>query len=341
MRRYKFKSVFTGRISILRPQIVHYMKTILGFLRLIRWKNLAIVLFAQLLIWYCVVLPLRDTYGLEIFLNEFHFSLFCLSTMLLAAAGYIINDYFDIRIDLRNRPEKVIIGKSIKQRWALFWHSLFNLIALLIAAYLVNKVGKWWLMLIPAGTTILLWVYSTHFKRMFLWGNLSIALLTALSLYAITYEPSLYPYFNLDVTIGIKGTTALNPFLVITVYTFFAFMLTWVREIVKDMEDFKGDAEEGCVTMPIKLGLQKTTYFTILLSIITLLPLAIAVYKLWIADWKVLSVYMLVFLVLPLIYFIYNINSKHHTAHYERMSKWLKWLMLFGIVMLPVYYFSI
>ncbi len=315
------------------------MRTIHGFLRLVRWKNLAIILVAQVLIWYCVLLPLKTGYGLDIFLDSLHFGIFCLSTTLIAAAGYIINDYFDIRIDLRNRPEKVIIGRIIKQRWAIFWHSLFNLTALLMAAYLVFRIGHWWLLLIPVGTTLLLWVYSTHLKRMFISGNVTVAVLTALSLYIITYEPSLYPYFNFSTLININGHSILNPFLVVTIYAFFAFMLTWIREIVKDMEDFKGDAEEGCVTMPIKIGLRRTTLFTIVLAALTCIPIVAAACKLWMHGWKVLAVYISVFLFLPLVYFIARINARHTTAHYEAMSKWLKWLMLAGIMTLPLYYF--
>ena len=314
------------------------MKTIQGFLRLVRWKNLTIILVAQVLIWYCVLFPLHTRYGLDIFLNAFHFGLFCLSTTLIAAAGYIINDYFDIRIDLRNRPEKVIIGKVIKQRWAIFWHSLFNLLALLMALYLIAEIGYWWLLLIPAGTTILLWVYSTHLKRMFISGNVTVAVLTALSLYIITYEPTLYDHFHFDTFVNINGYRTLNPFLIISIYALFAFMLTWIREIVKDMEDFKGDAEEGCITMPIKIGLQQTTYFTIVLAVITCVPLAVAAFKLWMHDWKILSLYIACCLFLPLVYFIIRINARHTAAHYETMSKWLKWLMLAGIMTLPLYY---
>lgn len=314
------------------------MRIINGFLRLVRWKNLTIILVAQVLIWYCVLFPLKTNYGLDIFLDAFHFGIFCVSTTLIAAAGYIINDYFDIRIDLRNRPEKVIIGKVIKQRWAIFWHSLFNMVALLMAVYLISQTGYPWLLLIPAGTTVLLWIYSTHLKRMFISGNVTVAVLTALSMYIITYEPTLYSYFHFGTLVTINGYSTLNPFLIISIYAFFAFMLTWIREIVKDMEDFKGDAEEGCITMPIKIGLQKTTVFTIILAVLTCIPVIAAVFKLWLYDWKILSLYIGCFLFLPLVYFIIKINARHTTAHYEAMSKWLKWLMLAGIMTLPLYY---
>src|SRR5690606_31742391 len=124
------------------------MNLIVAFLKLIRWKNLLIVLMTQLFVWFCVIYPLDSNNNIELFLYPFNFAILLLSTLLIAAAGYIINDYFDVKIDNINRPEKVIIGKMIKRRWAMFWHSLFNVLGIFLAVYLALQMGVWWLPLL-------------------------------------------------------------------------------------------------------------------------------------------------------------------------------------------------
>lgn len=314
------------------------MRHITAFFNLIRWKNISIVIFSKLLIWVCVILPLQDVFGLPLFLNSINFTILCTSTAMLAAAGYIINDYFDIRIDLRNRPEKVIIGKIIKLRWAMIWHSLFNIAGIALAGYLAYKIGHYGLLFIQIITTILLWLYSTHLKKQYISGNVVVALLTALSLFTIAcYEPSLYAFFQLKFFIPIGGQLTLNPFIIICIYTFFAFMLTWIREIVKDMEDFKGDAEEGCITMPIKIGLKKTTTFVYILSIATCIPILIAVYEMWVHHWYIMALYLVVGILVPLVWVCYRLAQNTTAVHYERLSKWLKLMMIIGIITLPLY----
>lgn len=325
-----------------------FMKPIAAFFDLIRWKNILIVAVAQLLIWLCVILPFENFHESDFFFLDLkNFSLLSISTILLAAAGYIINDYFDIRIDLRNRPEKVIIGKVIKQRWAMFWHSLFNALGIGIALYLAWQLDNYGLILLQLGTTILLWLYSTHLKRMYISGNIAVAMLTALSLATVVlFEPGLYPYMAQKSVISSFGFAIINPVYFIGVYIYFAFFLTWIREIVKDMEDFKGDAEEGCVTMPIKIGLHKTQQFIYVLGVFIIVPIlystiiivknALIPNNAW--TWWLLSFYIIVLILLPTIYFLISIGKSTTATHYELMSKWFKWIMVFGLFTLPIYY---
>lgn len=100
----------------------------MNWLRLIRWNNLFIILLTQALVWFCVLLPLRRWTNERLLLDTTYFSLLCLSTILIAAAGYIINDYFDIKIDAINRPEKVILENKIHRRAAIIYHSVLNII---------------------------------------------------------------------------------------------------------------------------------------------------------------------------------------------------------------------
>lgn len=316
------------------------MKSISAFFRLIRWRNLLIVFLTQWFIWCCVIVPMRAWNQVPLFLNAPHFLLLSLSTILIAAAGYIINDYFDVRIDIINRPGKVIIGRLISRRWAIALHTLFNVAGLLIALYLAWQLHNYRVISIQLTCTILLWFYSTTFKRQFVTGNVAVALLTALTILILAvFEPALYPYINLTYFIEEQGKVLVNPFGVIAVYTYFAFMLTWMREIVKDMEDFKGDAEDGCITMPIKIGLQRSSYWVILLGVLAIVPLMIAAFRLFGGAWMVLGIYIVVALVVPLVLLLFKLPGKATQQHYALMSRWLKIIMLAGIASLLLYYF--
>lgn len=309
------------------------------FFRLVRWRNLLIVFLTQWFVWQCVIRPMASWNHAVLFLSPLHFLMLSLSTVLIAAAGYIINDYFDVKIDVINRPDKVIVERTISRRGAILLHSLFNVLGFMLAFILAKRMGMYQVMLIQLSCTVLLWFYSTHFKRQFVSGNLIVALLTALSILILAvYEPSLYPHINLDFYLQAGGKGFINPFGVIVVYTFFAFMLTWMREVVKDMEDFKGDADDGCITMPIKIGLKHSTTFVLLLGILTLIPLTTAAVKLLLGSWWLLGLYVLLLLVIPLVLWMNFLPRKATSLHYGTASKWLKWIMVSGICSLLVYY---
>lgn len=299
-----------------------------------------IVFLTQWFIWCCVVVPMKAWNNVPLFLDAPHFLLLSLSTILIAAAGYIINDYFDVRIDIINRPGKVIIGRLISRRWAIAMHTLLNIIGLLIAVYLGWQLHNFRVISIQLACTILLWFYSTTFKRQFVTGNIAVALLTALTVLILAvFEPALYPYINFTYFIEEQGRVLVNPFGVIAVYTYFAFMLTWMREIVKDMEDFKGDAEDGCVTMPIRIGLQRSSWWVIFLGVLAVVPLAVAAFRLFAGAWMALGIYIVLALVLPLVLLMIRLPRKATQQHYALMSRWLKIIMLAGIASLLLYYF--
>lgn len=306
-----------------------------SWLALIRWKNLLIIICTQLLIWACVILPATKTWqGLpDALLSPFHFSLLALSTALIAAAGYIINDYFDVRIDLINKPDKMILEKAIPRRKAITMHTVFNVLGLLLAGYVARQRTAYEWLSVQVICTLLLWLYSTRFKQRFMIGNVVVALLTSLTILTlIVYEPAMHaflfkPVFEKTVT----GFLHLNPLWLLGVYAYFAFVLTWIREIVKDMEDLKGDSEEGCETMPIRWGLKKTTQFTQLLCVAALIPLCIAVVALIKTHNFILGSYTIVAIILPLLLWAFYLNKKATTEHYARCSTQVKLIMVAGI----------
>ncbi len=310
------------------------------FFQLIRWRNLAIIFITQLVIWYCVALPVKPVSSGIFALTPFSFLLLTLSTICIAAAGYIINDYFDVNIDSVNKPDKVIINRVISRRTAILWHSALNVTGILLAAILCYRIGYYYPLLLQLACTILLWLYSTRYKRRFMEGNIVVSMLTALTIIALAiYEPAIHQHAGFDFFIPVDNQVVPNPFWVIMVYAYFAFMLTWLREIVKDMEDFRGDAAQGCDTMPIRWGLHRSARFVIILGIFTLIPLIIASYKLLYSTKLYFGVYIISALVFPVIAVLFYLPRHTNTQHYGLVSRWLKIIMLLGILALLVYHF--
>jgi len=309
------------------------------WLRLIRWENLLIIFLTQLFAWWCVIVPMQQYIPTPLLLDPKYFLCVSLSTVFIAAAGYIINDYFDVKIDAINRPRKVILEKKIHHKEAIIAHTILNLSGIYLAIVVAHKVHHYEWLVLQLVCTLLLWLYSTRFKRQFMIGNVVVSLLTSLTIIVLMlYEPAMHYYIGHTYFLKSKNGLLPNPVWVLGVYVFFAFMLTWMREIVKDMEDFKGDAEQGCITMPIKWGLLRSSRFTQVLALLTLFPLVIASYKLIHAHWLPLGIYTIAALILPLCVWTWFIPTRATTQHYNIASRWLKLIMVLGIGSLIIYY---
>ncbi len=308
------------------------------WLRIIRWKNLTIILLTQVLVWWCVVLP-EDP---EV-LKPVHFSYIVLSTLLIAAAGYIINDYFDFKIDLINKPEKVVLEKIIPRKHAIIAHAILNSAALVLAGIVALKAHHPEWLLLQVACIALLWFYSTDFKRQYITGNIAISVLTALTIIIFfVYEPALHHEFSLPVLAGVSWHSGSSlPFWTLLVYAYFAFMLTWMREIVKDMEDYKGDESEGCLTLPIKRGLKYSTGFAMVLSLLVVMPLAGAAGLLYHYKYVLLPFYIALFLILPIVLWSFFLNRGFTKLHYHTSSRILKVIMLLGICSLLIYHLEL
>jgi 4-hydroxybenzoate polyprenyltransferase len=238
----------------------------LNFFKLIRLPNLLIMAFTQYMVRWFVLIPVVELKSsdldyslLSVQMTEFDFFLLVLSTVMIGAAGYIINDYFDTRIDEVNRPSTNLIGKVIKRRVAMAAHMTINILGAFIGIYLswkynLFRVGSFIYITAPA----LLWFYSTSLKRQFLIGNIVIALLSAIvPIIVVLFEiPNIYKAFPELVSGGyLDLTDVLHVALAISL---FAFIITLLREIIKDVEDYEGDLAYGCKTMPITIGIAKT-----------------------------------------------------------------------------------
>ncbi|MDF2448296.1 MAG: ubiquinone biosynthesis protein UbiA [Bacteroidota bacterium] len=300
---------------------------VIAFLKLIRVENLVIIAITQLCIKYLVFSPVNE-------FSKFTTSLFSislLSTLLIAAAGYIINDYFDVKTDKINRPETVVIDVVIKRRWAMILHILFNLIGLALGFYLAVKCNSLKLILIQILSILLLWFYSTNFKKQLLVGNFVVSLLTA----TIPLMPLVYEYYllgSLDSLVNLMFGDFLRTLIIIVFgYSAFAFLTSFSREVIKDMEDYRGDIQTGCKTMPIVWGIITSKVVTFFLIVITVGLLLIAAVKLYAEKLHIGVYYILFLVVLPLIILLFLTIRAKTSRDFKIASLLLKFTMLLGI----------
>lgn len=304
----------------------------MAFLRLIRFKNLLIIVLLQLLLRYVLLLPMLAHYGLEPALSHLRFALLVLTTVFLAASGYVINDYFDIKTDLINRPSRVVAGQVYPRRTVLLWHVLFTFLGVFMGLFLayISRKENYALMfiLVPA----LLWYYSTTLKKQMLIGNLVISFMTAI-----------VPYFVVSLEFAVlarvHGEAILDTeacsmaWFWTTGFAFFAFASNLGREIIKDLEDVKGDAEAGCRTLPIEMGEPATRRLVAILHAALLLALWI-VYAMvpQLRSSPLAFVYFLVLLTLPFLWLMFKVLKARSRIDYHKASQWSKLIMLLGIL---------
>ncbi|MBL4624482.1 MAG: geranylgeranylglycerol-phosphate geranylgeranyltransferase [Flavobacteriales bacterium] len=310
------------------------MNTIVNFIKLIRIQNLLIIAATQYLLRYFIIKPLVEAKGFDLVMSHLDFFLLSLSTVLIAAAGYVINDYFDLKIDRINKPEEIIIGKHIKRRVAMGAHVVMNTLGFFIGLYVAYAVGNWNLAFIQIFAILSLWFYSTNFKFDLLAGNVIIAMMAAL----IPLMVGLYevPLLNRDLQIMYSQMLEAFDFNFNYVaywtigYAIFAFLMTFAREITKDIADMEGDEMFEASTLPIKWGV---TTAKIIISFLYLAVIGgvITVQQIFLRD-KYTIVYITVFICLPLLYTIFLTYKSSERKQFLKASNFNKAISLFGIL---------
>ncbi len=300
----------------------------LSFLKLVRFPNLLMILLTQVLIKY----GLFDSFGINITLSGLGFSLLVIASICIAAAGNVINDIHDLEADRINKPEKVLIGTKVSINSAYTLYIVLSIIGVGIGFYLSNIIGKPGFSAIFIIISALLYLYATYLKNIMLVGNLVISALVGFSIIIVgLYDllPAITPE---------NQQTQSTIFSIVLDYALFAFLLNWLREMVKDQEDIKGDYNTGRNTLPIALGAKRAN---LVIFIIGLLPLAAILYYLYnyLFENLVAVLYVLFFIVAPLLYFLINIWTAETKKDYTKLSFLLKLIMFLGIVSLGLYKF--
>lgn len=299
----------------------------IAFLKLIRIENLLIMAITQICMKYLVFAPLNEYSKFTPTL----FTISLLSTLLIAAAGYIINDYFDVKTDKINRPETVVIDVIIKRRMAMILHIIFNAVGLLLGFYLALKCHSILLLTFQLLSILLLWFYSTHFKKQLLIGNLVVSLLSA----TVPLMPMVYDYYlmgEIDPLVSLFIGDYIKTLVIIVFgYSAFAFLTSFAREVIKDMEDYKGDIQTGGKTMPIVWGMITSKVVTFFLIVITIGLLLLACFKFFKEQQFIGVYYILGAAVLPLILLIIQTIRAKTSKDFKMASLLLKFIMVTGI----------
>jgi len=210
-----------------------------------------------------------------------NFLLLIISVMLIAGAGNVINDYFDVKADRVNKPEKLIIDKHIKRRWAIMFNWIFNVIGLLITFYLSWISSNWYILIIAFIIINFLWFYSAIYKRKLFVGNILVALMVGIvPLYVLIYN------FPMDGYVLLESSRSGPLFIseVVVIVSIIAFVINLLREIIKDIADIRGDLHLSARTIPIALGIKKTKIILVIIQIPLLFLMAFYLYNIHFYD---------------------------------------------------------
>jgi len=310
------------------------LEQVKAYLQLVRWQNLIMLLILVWTMEQWVAIPVLNNLLFDAVLPWWIVALLMAATVLLAAGGYVINDYFDIKIDRINRPDRVLVTTVISKQQAIRCHQAFSIVGTALGLLVAWWSRSWSLALVMLLVPGLLWFYSSSYKRQFIIGNIMIAFLAALPPLIIAMATtgrlrhlygSIMAYSNVehDLYIWLGG------------FALFAFLTTMMREMMKDLEDQQGDRELECHTLPVRIGDWGTKWVITVIGIVTMALL------IWIGFWLVpyphtwdtLTTRYIVFgILVPLIGSLWLLWAAKIPSDYHVAQGVMKFTMLMGIL---------
>ena len=300
------------------------------YLKLIRFQNLLMLAFMQLVFRY---LFLAQSY-VDLALTDFNYILLVIATVCIAAGGYVINNIMDQDTDEIAKPQNRVVGVSISETVAYNWYIGLTIVGVGIGFYLSNVIYKPTFASMFILVATLLYMYATSFKQIPVLGNVVVALMLSTSIIIIGLFDIL-PAIDMDNRFRMK-----EAFDILMHYAIFAFIINLIREIVKDMEDMDGDYQSGINSLPIAIGVQKTK---IIVGVLTVISIGILAYyvnsNLFELDYVVY--YTMILIVGPLIYFGVKLLNATTKKEFHHLSLVLKIILFFGILSVAVIVFNL
>lgn len=300
------------------------------YLKLIRYQNLLILAFMQLVFRF---LFLKQS-NIYLALTDFNYILLVISTVCIAAGGYVINNIMDQDTDEIAKPQNRVVGVSISEATAYNWYIGLTIVGVGIGFYLSNVIYKPTFASMFILVATLLYVYATNLKQIPVVGNIVVALLLSISIVIIALF-DIFPATD-DANRIVMGEI----FGIVIDYAIFAFIINLIREMVKDMEDMDGDYQTGINTLPIAIGVSKTK---IIVAIVTIVAIALLAYyvKVNLFELDYVVYYTMILIVGPLIYFGVKLINAKEKKEFHHLSLVLKLVLFFGIISIAVIVFNL
>ncbi len=311
----------------------HYQTLTPNVLALFRFPNLLIVLLTQYILQYLVIIPALADGQVAPQLNPLHFFLLSLTTVLIAAGGYVINDLLDYPIDLINKPRQLIIGRKLSVLAARQWYWGIHIAGLGLAIYLAFHVNAPGLALIYPAAAGLLYLYSKYFKKQVLIGNLVIALFCSF-VAGIVWFAERESYTSLQQSAPEAARQMAH---LMIAYMSFAFISTLFREIIKDMEDMEGDAAYACRTLPIVGGIRLSSWLVTLLGILLAAALLFWAFGVVPHIGPLSLGFLMLAIVAPLLWTARQIWLARQKSDFSKLSRRAKFIMAAGLLLLCIF----
>ncbi|HET8886361.1 MAG TPA: geranylgeranylglycerol-phosphate geranylgeranyltransferase [Salinimicrobium sp.] len=273
---------------------------ILSLFSVVRGYNILIVVIAQYLASLFILAP---QHAVSVVLFDPHLFFLVLATASVIASGYIINNFYDSEKDLINRPQKTLLDRYLSQQTKLFLYFFLNFASVVFASYISFRA-----VLFVSAYIFLIWFYSHRLKRILFLGNLVASILTILPFFAVF----LY-YKNFES--------------VIFVHAAFLYIIIVIRELVKDLENMKGDMLQGYKTIPVVFGEKSSKAIISILIVLTLIPVYFLIWKFDIGFMDYYF-YLAVSLLFVLFLFLYFSKTK---PHYLVLHNILKFIIVAGV----------
>lgn len=310
-----------------------------NWMGLLRIPNLAIIILTQYLLGYCIIRPVMLMQNVDPPLGHLNFLILVLITVMIAAGGYIINDHFDVNTDRKNKPGKNMLEGKISVRLALRLYYIINGMAIVAGFYLAYMAGSFQLGLVFPAIIGLLWFYSSRYQRMPFWGNLIVAMLSSMVVLIIW----LFEFFMLlknsgDFVNVINQLGAINKY--VWAYALFAFLVSLFREMLKDIQDMKGDMTTGYRTLPIIWGTQLARSIIATVIILTIALLGFAQWFLYHKGQILPFWYLMLAVQTILVYLLYQVIVTKENQSYGFLGTTAKIIMLAGILSMELIYIS-
>lgn len=313
------------------------MNKIKAFFKLVRWSNLLMIAMMMMLVYHCVMSPLSYYSTVDVLPPSSVFYLLVVSLIFIVAGGYAINDYFDVETDKFNKPEKALIPNVFSLKEVEIFYETLTFIGLasgLVSSIMVLNVKFYLLFAVLILITCLLYSYSARYKRKLFIGNFVVSLLVSTAVFLPYLFEILYLSDNLLILSECKDI-ARNIVYFVLIYSLFAFLLTLIREIIKDAEDAEGDGYTHCRTIPVVYGLNKTK--TILYILVVMLLFLLAVYEFILFKMELFVAFVFITVVTLLAFLlIFKIYKAKEYKDFHRLSVLSKVMMLIGLLSMLV-----